>query len=231
MPKHDVKYSIFKPAAMAAMGLALASLMACADAKPRHFSGFLGDYAALKQVPGARLDFLYRKPGTSLAKYDSIMFDPVAIYHHPGSHIRTFDHKDIVQLAVFFQDALTNAMKDTYKVVARPGPRTLRVRSAISNLMASRPLPGISSTELMKFSLFIGEARIEAEFLDSVTNERLVAIVDAQKERRILNHNVFMRWDQVRGAFGEWTRHFRARLDFLPGKNNGPHRRQGQRGP
>lgn len=213
-----MKRPIFKPAAMALIGLALALLMACADAKPRNFSGFLGDYSALKKVPGARLDFLYRKPGANLANYDSIMFDSVAVYYHPQSRLRSYDHKDIVRLAVYFQDALTDAVKDTYPVVVRPGPRTLRLRSAITNLKASRPLSGITSTSLMKFSLFVGEAQIEAEFLDSVTNQRLVAIVDAQKGDRLVNHKNFMHWSQVRAAFNEWARHFRARLDFLPGK-------------
>lgn len=222
MPTNGIKRPLFKPAAMAMVGLALASLMACADTKPRNFSGFLGDYSALKQVPGAKVDFLYRKPGANLANYDSIMFDPVAIYYHPQSRLLSFDHKDIVRLAVYFQDALANAVKDTYPVVVRPGPNTLRVRGAITNLKVSRPLSGITSPELMKFSLFTGDAWIEAEFLDSVTNQRLVAIVDARKAGGAGNPNYFRHWSEVRTAFREWAQRFRARLDFLPGKNNRP---------
>lgn len=218
MSINGMKRPISKLTAMAAMGLALASLMACADAKPKHFSGFLGDYSALKKVPGAKGDFFYRKPGANLASYDSIMFDPVAIYHHPRSQLKTADPRDIVRLAVIFQNALTDAIRDTYPVALRPGPKTLRVRGAIANLILVDPIPSMASPARMKFSLMTWKAHIEAEFLDSVTNERLVAIVMVKKEDGSIKPWSLTNWSQVEGVFRLWARQFRARLDFLHGK-------------
>ncbi|MEE8515339.1 MAG: DUF3313 family protein, partial [Alphaproteobacteria bacterium] len=71
---------------------------------------------------------------------------------------------------------------------------------------------------LMKFSLSTKKAQIEADFLDSVTNERLVAIVAVKKEDRTDKRQTLTHWSQVEGAFKLWARQFRARLDFLHGK-------------
>ncbi len=218
MTINRIKRPISKPAAMAAMGLALALLVACADAKPRQFSGFLGDYSALKKVPGAQADFVYRKPGANLANYDSIMFDPVAIYYHPLSQLQAMDPRDIARLAVIFQNALTDTIRDTYPVALRPGPKTLRVRGAIANLILFNPFPSIASTAVMKFSLSTRKAYIEAEFLDSITNERLVAIVAVKGEDGNTKPQALTHWSQVEGAFRLWAWQFRARLDFLHGK-------------
>ncbi len=215
---NGIKRRISKLAAMAAMGLALTSLVACTDTKPRQFSGVLGDYSALKKVPGAQADFLYRKPGANLANYDSIMFDPVAIYYHPLSQLQATDPRDIARLAVIFQNALTDTIRDTYPVALRPGPKTLRVRGAIANLKMSNPIPGLASAALMKFTLSTRAAQIEAEFLDSVTNERLAAIVVVKTEDRTIQPRALTHWSQVEGAFRLWARQFRARLDFLHGK-------------
>lgn len=212
---NGLKQFILKPGPMAVAVVAMGLLVACAETEPSHFSGFLGDYSTLKKIPSTKVDFLYRKPGVNLANYDSIMFDPVAIYYHPQSQLRSFDHKDIARLAVIFQNALTDAVKETYPVVLRPGPKTLRLRGAITNLVVLNPIPSIASTALMKFSLSTNKARIEVVILDSATNERLIAIIDAKTEDTSAKPQTLTHWSQVEGAFNLWARQFHARLDFL----------------
>lgn len=220
MAMNGTKSPISKRGAMAAMGLALALalLVACAKAKPKHFSGFLVDYSALKKVSGAKNDFAYRKPGANLANYDNIMFDPVAIFHHAQSQLQATDPRDVARLAVIFQNALIDAIGSTYPVTLRPGPRTLRLRGAIANLEIYNPIPSLASPARMKFLLSTKRAHIEAEVLDSVTNERLVAIVVVKNQDRTPKPQVLNSWRQVEGAFRLWARQFHARLGFLHGK-------------
>lgn len=215
--------------AKAAMGMALALMLAlvvaCAKDKdrPKHFSGFLGDYSALKKVAGAKADFLYRKPGVNLANYDRIMVDPVAIFHNPQSQLQAPDPLDITRLAVIFQNALTDAIGRTYPVTLRPGPRTLRLRGAMVNLEMYDPIPNLVSPAMLKFSLTTQRAHIEAEILDSVTNERLAAMVTVKQENRFIDprshaYPALTQWRQVEGDFRLWAQQFNAHLGFLYGK-------------
>lgn len=151
-------------------------------------SGFLSNY---KQMDGgygtADAVSAYVKPGADLKKYDSVIIDPVTtVVSSPG-----IDSKVTDQLAAYLGDALRAQVGHELKIVSVPGPSTLRVRTALTDVIegqksgtpvtivhtgARATLTGnLGSAEVAEF---ISKVSFEGEVLDSVSGERLLANID-----------------------------------------------------
>lgn len=151
-------------------------------------SGFLSNY---KQMDGgygtADAVSAYVKPGVDLKKYDSAIIDPATtIVATPGISPQIKD-----QIAAYVVDSLNSQISGDLKIVSTPGPKTLRFRTALTDVIegqkAGKPvttthlgaratLTGtLGSAEVAKF---ISQVSFEGEIVDSVTGERLMANVD-----------------------------------------------------
>ncbi len=168
----------------AAAGLALSSC-STGGSSP---SGFLTNYKQLDGGYGtADAVSAYVKPGVDLKKYDSILIDPVTtVVSSPG-----IDTRVTGQLAAYLSEALRTQSKGKLKVTNVPGPTTMRVRTALTDVIegqssgtpvkavhpaAQATLSGDLGTA--EIAAFISKVSFEGEVLDSVTGERLMAKVD-----------------------------------------------------
>lgn len=178
--------SIHCIAAIAVAGAAL-SITSC-SVGGRSPSGFLGNYKQLDAGYGTA-DALssYVKPGVDLKKYDSVMIDPVTtVVATPGISAEVKD-----QLAAYLGDSLGSQLKGKMKIVGAPGPTTLRVRTALTDVVegqkAGKPVTTVHSSPKAALSgnlgsdaiaSFISNVSFEGEILDSATGERLTALCD-----------------------------------------------------
>lgn len=169
---------------LAALGLLIAS---CTPGG-RSPSGFLANYRQLDAGYGtADTMASYVKPGIDLKKYDSVIIDPVTTV------IATQDISTEVkdQLAAYLSEALKTQALSDMKVVTTPGPNTIRVRTALTDVIEGsqngKPVTTVHSSpratltgKLGSDSLasFISSVNFEGEILDSVTGERLSALSD-----------------------------------------------------
>jgi hypothetical protein len=125
-------------------------------------------------------------------------------------------------------DALYIAVKDQlakdYQIVDRSGPGVLRMRVAITEAEDSvvvmdtitNILPiGIGINLVTKgitgTSAFVGETAIEAEILDSLTNERLAALIDERAGTKSYQDK-FKDWGDLNKAFIYWAERARKKL-------------------
>jgi hypothetical protein len=116
-------------------------------------------------------------------------------------------------------------------VVPGPGPGVLRIRTAITDVVPSNPtmdnVTGIlpqarvisaAAKATTGWHLYVGEASMEGEMLDSQTGERLAAAVDRwtgtkgfiDTEKDPLKH--------AKQAIDVWAKRLRERLDNFYGK-------------
>jgi hypothetical protein len=168
----------------AAAGLAVSSCTTGSSSP----SGFLTNYRQLDGGYGtADAVSAYIKPGVDLKMYDSILIDPVTtIVSSPGVDTRVAG-----QLAAYLGDALRRECKGVLKLTSVPGPTTMRVRTALTDVIeaqssgtpvkavhpaAQATLDGDLGTA--EIATFISKVSFEGEVLDSVTGERLMAKVD-----------------------------------------------------
>lgn len=178
------RMSRLRSGALAAATLALA---ACSHAT-RSPSGFLANYRQLDAGYGtANAVSAYVKPGADLMGYERVILDPVTtVIATPG-----IDPQVQAQLAAYLDQALRGELKGRMKITTVPGPRTLRVRVALTDVVEgtaqTAPVANVhvkpratltgklGSTEVAQF---IGQVGFEGEIVDALTGERLAALID-----------------------------------------------------
>ena len=168
----------------AAAALAISS---CATGG-RSPSGFLSNYSQLDGGQGtADAVSAYVKPGVDLKKYDSVIIDPVTtVVASPGISPQVKD-----QLAAYLASSLRSQLGGDLKLASVPGPSTLRVRTALTDVLegqtAGKPVTTVHTGASATLSGSLGSAEVasfisnvsfEGEIVDSVSGERLSALAD-----------------------------------------------------
>jgi hypothetical protein len=170
--------------AMAGVALAITS---CASGG-RSPSGFLANFSQLNAGYGTTdAVSAYVKPGVDLKPYDSILIDPVTtVVVTPG-----ISPAVTAQLAAYLSDSLRSQLAGNMKIVGSPGPRTLRVRVALTDVLEQQhggtPVTTVQANPQVTLSgsldsatvaAFISQVSFEGEILDSLTGERFCALCD-----------------------------------------------------
>ncbi len=195
--------------------------------EPLKFSGFLSDYSGLRPDPDGTAAWIYRKPHRNLKPYTKLMIDPLVIWYHPESEYKGINSAEIWRLALAFHERTAKALEGGYTVVDRPGPGVLRVRAALTDVVVRRPgltAPGpivpllgdlviISSETVSHTNLFVGEAAIEAELLDSQSGERLGAYVERRESSKSYATDQPTAFGPILEIFDFWAKKLRRRLD------------------
>jgi hypothetical protein len=201
------------------------------ESESREVSGFLGDYSGLYPDPKNGDLLIYEKSKDTLKNYRKFIIDPVTVYLLSGTEDRGIDPEDLDRLARYFTDAITDQLTEAgYEVVTDPGPGVAELQIAITNVEPTggkrnaalkagataasvATVPGVS---LLVPRLSVGRVGIEGEMIDSVSGERLVAVVTGKGGRRWFSGlNAYKKWGDIEAAFRTWAKNFRKRLDEL----------------
>ncbi len=190
-------------------------------------TGFLGDYSQLQPGGDDRAALVYIKQGVDFKPYDKIMFERVLVQLSPEAENRAIDPALFKELTDYYQNALIKAVEGGYTVVDQPGPGTLRVRVAITDVKPSKPVSNTLSsiipvgmvvaagTKMVSDdNLGTGEAATEIDVLDAITGERLAAAVDRRQGGKMAFRG---KWTDTKDAFDYWAERFRVRLDEMRG--------------
>jgi hypothetical protein len=184
------------------------------EAAPRA-EGFLhGYYKDLQPGPEGGAKMRWLKPGVDFGKYNKIMLDSVVFFLAADSEYKGINAEDMKELADSCDKEVVDALKETYPIVAEPGPDVVRLRFAITDLKQSRPVVsaitsvvpvglGISLIKKGATGSWSGSGATSAEFmaLDSMTNE---VIAVAQDERSAAFTERFSKWGSAEDAFKFW---------------------------
>ncbi len=205
-------------------------LIGCSSKNNLKPSGFLSDYSRLQ--PGNKDQAIkrYVAPSVDFSKYKKVMIDKVIFYFDPSSKPIGVNPDELEMLAKYFEEALVEELKDAYPIVTEPGPDVLRIRVAITHVKAGNPVLGAASAVLpvgvavnaisnvtTGESVNVGEATIEAEFLDSVTGQVVAAIMDRKVGSTYSTGSVKGKWGHAKQAFKEWAKRLRQWLDEVHG--------------
>lgn len=115
--------------------------------------------------------------------------------------------------------AMHEALSSQFKISHEPGPSVLRIRLALTEakganvairtmttvvpqLRAATALGGLSADT----AVTVGSATVEAELLDSITLERMAAVVDSRAgNKALLSERSYKTWGDVKAAFEFWA--------------------------
>ena len=191
--------------------LALGALAACGTT-PTAKSGFLSDYSQLRPDPKIEGQLSYRNPSKKVTAYKKFLIDPVVVHLAPNAKGKTLDPGDLKAMADFFRNEAVKALSKRYQVVSKPGPGVLYIRVALTDVEVTNTLLNIHpGTKLTGAGL--GGASMEAEALDSVTMERIVAVVETQKGSRLSITAGLSKFGHAKEVMKGWVERFVKRLD------------------
>lgn len=158
-------------------------------------TGFLSDYESL--VLSRRDNWLMHSEGRDrpLASYDALLLDPIAAYpslQATPSEIRPATLRPALD---FLRDLLHERIDrlTRFRLSSEPGPRVAKIRLAVTNLRAATDREKGPALELYKAfdvpsesdPLALQHLVIEVEVVDSLSGERLVAVVDGRAGERL----------------------------------------------
>jgi hypothetical protein len=189
------------------------------------YSGFIEDYPTFKKGKKG-LDMAYIKEGVDFNKYKRIMLDQVVFYFKKDSEYKGIHPDEIQELTEAFHKAFVGALNEAYPLTDKPGPDVMRVRIAVTDIKPSKPGVGTVTTIIpvgLAFSLIkkgatgkyigIGSASMEAELLDSVSNERICVAIDEKPGGKLKVGKL----SPAKDAFEFWAKVLKAFLDDARG--------------
>jgi len=237
---------------LAAPALVLAAATAFGADSPKlgdyQTNGFLSDYSHLAPDPGEEGAYFYRAHPDMKSPYDKVLIDRIKIFFREDAEYKGIDPTELKALADYFHDAIVKAVSDTYPVVEEPGPDVLRLRIAVTDVVPNKPeasvvtlvVPflwiGDASTGVAKgepgSTMFVGQASVEMEALDSVSGEQVAAYVDTEIPKKynwtqgvakgVKDYaNSYSTWAYAKAAMDHWAKVVRDRLDAAHGKTPG----------
>lgn len=213
-----------------ALAASLALLTACATTEQTRnveLSGFLKDYEELDSGRRGQALRIYIDPGADFSLYDRVMIDPVTIWIRESSDASGAPREELQQLADSLETMLRNQLALDFEIATQPEPRTMRIRTALTEAQQSNVVLDIVSTILPPARItgaigrlatgthaFVGSAAIEMEIVDAISGRRLIAAADERSGRKTLRGSTDA-WADVHDAFEYWADAVRSRLATL----------------
>ena len=191
----------------------------------QEYSGFLKDYSKLApnpEIEGNVKSYVNADAQKNLHKYVAVIVDPVEVYLASNADDAKIPEKTRAAASNYFRAALVHAVSDAFPTVDEPGPLVLRLRAAIIGVdvggtVAAADKPA-DANEAIETAANIGKVGIEVELVDSVTGERIAAVVDREPlgdGAEIAAGNITRNEKSIaaRHAFDEWASRIRIFLN------------------
>jgi len=187
------KHVIFASRVNLKVLIALLSLWIPASVLGQEFSGFLEDYSMLK-AQGERAFVYQTAEGVdAVAGYEAIMIDQPEIVIAADSKYKAMKPDDMKLISDTLRMVLVQQLeRSSYRIVTTPGPKTLYLRTAITDLHLKKkrkrlvqftPIGIVATVATMPFrdvmnKINLQQVTFEAELLDSQNENRLGARVE-----------------------------------------------------
>jgi len=188
-------------------------------------SGFLSGYSGLvedDELEGMRV---YKNPEINIVeRYSKILIAPVAFKLDPTVKEHEMKYKDREKISDYFHKKLAEGLIENYEIVDEPGEGVILFRAAITDVLPSKVYLNLHWSTMLISRGGIGGASLEAELVDSVTNERILAFVDAKKGKSpikqpkhlIKNYKSGLtKWGHTKEVLGNWAKIMVMNLDEL----------------
>lgn len=216
--------------AVVVASLALPWFLGCAateqtsSAKP---AGFLGDYSKFVAGKEGEAQMIYIAPKADFTKYDSVLLESVTFWVPNEAEFEDLEPATRQQMTDRLYRALYDRLAKDYKMVAKPGPKVLRIRGAITGAKDARVVLNAVTTIVPQLrmlsqlgdlsndtAILVGKASVECELLDSESGVRLAAAVDERMGNKTLK-TAFTTWGDVDQALDYWANRMGDRLAKL----------------
>jgi hypothetical protein len=185
---------------------------------PQQKTGFLSDYSKLSPSPykDAEGAMAYMNPKNPLKNYDKFILSPVQIRLSQKGKERGIDEGKLRELAAYFDQQLRAELgKSDYSIVNQPGPETLVLKAALTDINPAAPLANIHPA-MIATGVGLGGASMEVEIQDALTGEVAAAVIDTQKGGR--GFDGLTKYGNAKDVIEKWCKRLVIRMDEAHGK-------------
>ena len=189
----------------------LIGLYAC-GVQTKTSNGFLSDYSKLQKNPRYEGSLIYSNPEASLKNYSRFIVNPVQVrLSSLGTH-RSADSKKLQEISQYAHEQFVTALQSNgYPVVTDPGPGTLILRSALTEVA-----PSALKARSFLMNISLGGASIEAEFIDALSGKIVVAVMESQRGK--ITAAGSNEYENAKNVIDRWAARLVQRLDEEHGK-------------
>jgi hypothetical protein len=175
---------------------------------------FLGDEVPYHADPQNKDVLLYQNPNRRVVSYSKFLIDPVKIY---SNDLHGIDPKDQALLAETFRKDLIGILGGL-PIVDKGGPGILRIRVAIQDIQPAHIELDEDKMIVLRLDTLLSRVAMELECVDSVTGERVAALIHTLDDRRYFEKEKTTRFVNIQEAFNLWTKSLRKRFDAARAK-------------
>jgi hypothetical protein len=168
-------------------------------------SPFLGSLDRFKKADWHKDLYWYRNPKKKAIDYKKMIFDPVLINQSPNTKYRPLSTEEILTLGGMFRDSIVDKFKNDVTIVNDPGDGVLRVRFAIRGLAQRSYYMNDAGTHKVQPDTKLAAGTFEMEGIDSLTGERVVALVQNLGPDNLNNIQKEGVLVTVESAFSDWV--------------------------
>jgi len=192
--------------------------MADREVETKDFSGWMKDYDSLvyNEERNAFLFFNEAKRGT----YNKVILEKVAVYSKNGEA----DTKIAEQATSYLAKGLADLLENKGLAASKPGPGVLRLKLAITGAEKSKedlkvynfvPVAAVfrgAQAATGNVATYI-DAMFEAEMVDSVSGDRVAAIVAKGIEETEKRSGDALTFDDIKPTLDKWLAQYNKTLD------------------
>lgn len=171
-------------------------------AKP---SGFLSNYSELNESDETKNLFVSATPKTGSRHYTKLFLEPVTVYFSPDAEGINFDPEDLQELSLYLEMQVIKTFEQDFELTDKPGPGVLTLRTAITDMKSNKFFMNTVPNYTLLSGLGLGAAAVEAEFVDSMSKESLLALRYSRKGKRRKYLKGFSKWGHTKDVLDEWS--------------------------
>ncbi|HLF18721.1 MAG TPA: DUF3313 domain-containing protein [Candidatus Omnitrophota bacterium] len=193
-------------------------LTGCATVEmKRTETGFLSDYSGLEEDEESKGMYIYTNPNANIAQgYSKVIIAPVEFKLDPSVEAHQMKGEDRQKLTDYFYKELEDGLKENYTITTEAGEGVLLLRTAVTDVLPNKVYLNLHwSTTLIGAG--IGGASLEAELVDSLTGERVLAFIDARKGKKLNYTKGLTKWGHTKEVLGIWANIMVMHLERLRG--------------
>ncbi len=192
-------------------------------------SGFFDDYSKLEPTEASGLDYMYARPGWEevVRETRTVVLPQPEIFLAPDSKYKGMKPDDMKALADSLRSGMFVALADGFQIADNPGPDTLVLRVALTNMHLKKKgripvigylppayIAGTAKRQLLNDfaqNILLTEAVVEMEILDGKSGEILGQLVAELGDRQTKKE--FASWEELQAATTVAGLRLRCRLD------------------
>jgi hypothetical protein len=186
----------------------------CATSKVQP-SGFLGDnrvYNAMKPDPELEGVMIYKEQPFPLAGFDSFIVPPVSVYLSAEGIERGVSDEDLREIANNFRKNVIKVLGARYQMVAAAAPRVAILKMAITDADPNLALMNVHPGSLI-LGGGMGGASMEVDLIDSMTGQRVAAVMASSKGKRYNYGAGLSKWGHTNAVLEDWAKVLAERIE------------------